>query len=115
MARVIRIGPGVYDVIRPGGDDAAGSRPGTMSSTWPDRAATCGRFPTDACGESAEPPREASRARAHGAVQSLTSPMPATVVKVLATAGQAVKAGDTLVIVEAMKMELPVRAPSMRS
>jgi biotin carboxyl carrier protein len=38
--------------------------------------------------------------------------MPATVVKVLATPGQAVKAGDTLVIVEAMKMELPVRAPS---
>ena len=38
--------------------------------------------------------------------------MPATIVKVLATPGQAVKAGDTLVIVEAMKMELPVRAPS---
>jgi biotin carboxyl carrier protein len=38
--------------------------------------------------------------------------MPATIVKVLATPGQTVKAGDTLVIVEAMKMELPVRAPS---
>ena len=38
--------------------------------------------------------------------------MPATVVKVLAVPGQSVRSGDTLVIVEAMKMELPVRAPS---
>jgi 3-methylcrotonyl-CoA carboxylase alpha subunit len=45
-------------------------------------------------------------------VQSLTAPMPATIIKVLVTNGQAVKAGDTLVIVEAMKMELPVRAPA---
>jgi biotin carboxyl carrier protein len=60
----------------------------------------------------AEPPPSVARARAAGAVQSLTAPMPATIVEVLVTAGQAVKAGDTLVIVEAMKMELPVRAPA---
>jgi biotin carboxyl carrier protein len=29
----------------------------------------------------------------------------------MAAPGQAVKAGDTLLIVEAMKMEMPVRAP----
>jgi biotin carboxyl carrier protein len=36
--------------------------------------------------------------------------MPATVLKVLAKVGAAVKKGETLVILEAMKMELPLRA-----
>lgn len=48
-------------------------------------------------------------ASAHG---SLTAPMPATVVRVEVTPGSAVRRGDTLIILEAMKMELPVRAPS---
>jgi biotin carboxyl carrier protein len=47
-------------------------------------------------------------ARAHGA---LTAPMPATVVAVKVGPGDAVRAGDTLIVLEAMKMELPVRAP----
>ena len=42
----------------------------------------------------------------------LTSPMPATVVKIAVAPGQAVHHGDTLVVVEAMKMELPIRAPA---
>jgi biotin carboxyl carrier protein len=58
------------------------------------------------------PEDQPGRPRVPGAVQALTSPMPATVVKVLAVPGQSVRSGDTLVIVEAMKMELPVRAPS---
>ena len=37
--------------------------------------------------------------------------MPATVLSVLASVGQTVKPGDTLLMLEAMKMELPVRAP----
>jgi 3-methylcrotonyl-CoA carboxylase alpha subunit len=41
---------------------------------------------------------------------SLAAPMPATVLRVHATPGQAVKRGDTLIVLEAMKMELPVRA-----
>ena len=36
--------------------------------------------------------------------------MPATVVKLLVKPGDAVKKGDTLVVLEAMKMELPLRA-----
>ena len=40
----------------------------------------------------------------------LSAPMPATVVRVEVTPGSAVRAGDTLVILEAMKMELPIRA-----
>jgi biotin carboxyl carrier protein len=41
----------------------------------------------------------------------LNAPMPATIIKVLVAPGQTVRGGDTLVIVEAMKMELPIRAP----
>jgi 3-methylcrotonyl-CoA carboxylase alpha subunit len=43
---------------------------------------------------------------------SLSAPMPASVVRVDAAAGDVVRRGDTLVILEAMKMELPVRAPA---
>ena len=43
---------------------------------------------------------------------SLTAPMPATVTRINVETGAAVKKGDTLLVLEAMKMELPVRAPS---
>ena len=36
--------------------------------------------------------------------------MPATVIKVQVKAGDAVKKGDVVVVLEAMKMELPIRA-----
>ena len=39
------------------------------------------------------------------------SPMPGNVFKVECKPGQAVKAGDVLVILEAMKMEIEVTAP----
>jgi len=39
------------------------------------------------------------------------APMPATVVSINATAGQTVKEGDTVIVLEAMKMELPIKAP----
>jgi propionyl-CoA carboxylase alpha chain len=41
---------------------------------------------------------------------SMTSPMPGLVAKILVTVGQAVKAGDPLLILEAMKMEQTMRA-----
>ena len=41
----------------------------------------------------------------------VTSPMPAKVVNVLAVVGTEVRRGDVLVILEAMKMELPIAAP----
>ncbi len=47
--------------------------------------------------------------RAHVA-HALTAPMPATVLKVLVAPGAVVKKGDTVVVLEAMKMELPIRA-----
>lgn len=42
---------------------------------------------------------------------SLSSPMPATVIGVNVAPGDRVTAGQTLLVLEAMKMELPVRAP----
>jgi biotin carboxyl carrier protein len=41
---------------------------------------------------------------------TLTAPMPATVVQVLVQPGTHVTAGETVVLLEAMKMELPIRA-----
>jgi len=42
---------------------------------------------------------------------ALSPPMSATVVRILVQPGAQVQAGDTLVVLEAMKMELPIRAP----
>jgi biotin carboxyl carrier protein len=41
---------------------------------------------------------------------ALSAPMPATVRRILVKENDAVKAGDTLIVLEAMKMELPIRA-----
>jgi biotin carboxyl carrier protein len=54
--------------------------------------------------------RPGTRRRAAGHQGALTSPMPATVRRIAVAAGDAVKAGDILIVLEAMKMELPVRA-----
>ena len=47
-----------------------------------------------------------------GAHESLTAPMPATVIQVNVSEGADVRRGDILLLLEAMKMELPVRAPA---
>src|SRR5947199_195146 len=51
------------------------------------------------------------RNRTHEAARAIEAPMPATVIKLLVAVGDAVRKGDPLVLLEAMKMELPVRAP----
>jgi biotin carboxyl carrier protein len=57
-------------------------------------------------------PAERARARRGAAGnEALAAPMPATVIKVLVEPGADVHRGDVLVLLEAMKMELPVRAP----
>jgi len=57
--------------------------------------------------EAAKTGRRRSRSRETG----IMSPMPATVVAVHVAPGQAVTEGETLIVLEAMKMELPIRAP----
>ena len=53
---------------------------------------------------------KAAPAAGAGAVK-VTASVPGKVLKVVASAGQAVKAGDNIVILESMKMEIPVVAP----
>lgn len=52
------------------------------------------------------------RRRSSSGPGSLSAPMPATVIRVEVSPGEQVRRGDTLVILEAMKMELPIRAAS---
>ena len=56
-------------------------------------------------------PPSSARTRGRASSHELSAPRPATVVKVLVALGASVTRGDTLVMLEAMKMELPIRAP----
>ena len=55
--------------------------------------------------------RESGAAPAPDDDTGLTAPMPARVLTVAVEVGQRVAKGDVLVTLEAMKMELPMRAP----
>jgi len=56
--------------------------------------------------------RDASQGgRATDTQLALSAPMPATVIAVNVAPGQEVAEGDVLVLLEAMKMEVPIRAP----
>ena len=46
-----------------------------------------------------------------GAGEAINAPMPGTILKVNVTAGQAVKEGQVLLVLEAMKMENEILAP----
>lgn len=69
--------------------------------------------PVAAAPAPAAPAPAAKPAAPAGAAGSVvvSAPMPGTVVNVVVSAGQSVKAGDDLVFIEAMKMETPVKAP----
>jgi 3-methylcrotonyl-CoA carboxylase alpha subunit len=56
-------------------------------------------------------PRLSVDALAHGGAERVTSPMPGQVISVAVQPGDTVRAGDLLVVVEAMKMEHNVTAP----
>ena len=55
-------------------------------------------------------PKAAAPAAGAGAVK-VSASVPGKVLKVVASVGQAVKAGDNIIILESMKMEVPVVAP----
>ena len=66
-----------------------------------------------AAAPAAAPAAEAAPApaAAAGEGEEITAPMPGTILKVLVSAGQSVKSGDPVVILEAMKMENEITSP----
>ena len=59
----------------------------------------------------ATPAAPAASAAASGGTEVCT-PLPGTVLRVVASVGQAVKTGDDLIVIESMKMEQPIKSPS---
>ena len=59
----------------------------------------------------AEAPKAAAPVAAPAGGETVSSPMPGTILKVNVTNGAAVKKGDVLMILEAMKMENEIMAP----
>ena len=57
-------------------------------------------------------PAAAPAAPAQAGSKSVTAPMPGNILKVNVQNGQAVKAGDVLMVLEAMKMENEIMAPA---
>ena len=102
---VTRIADGVYRVVYQGRAEIVyvAGRTGDRWAFWSGEVFRATLLPASG------PAR--SRAGAD-APQSLAAPMPATVLKVLVAPGATVRKGETVVILEAMKMELPVRAPA---
>ena len=101
--RVKTIGPGAFRVEADGRGELV-----YVAGTGADRWAFWNGYVFHADASDREP---AHRPRGQAAgVQPVTAPMPATVVKVLVAPGSTVTRGQTLVVLEAMKMELPVRS-----
>ncbi|WP_107705635.1 acetyl/propionyl/methylcrotonyl-CoA carboxylase subunit alpha [Nocardioides allogilvus] len=61
-------------------------------------------------GSAKKPKRAAKKAGAAASGDSVTSPMQGTIVKVAVTDGQVLAEGDVVVVLEAMKMEQPLKA-----
>ena len=53
-----------------------------------------------------------ARTRSRDHAGSLAAPMPATVRAIVVAPGDMVARGDTLIVLEAMKMELPLKSPA---
>lgn len=76
----------------------------------PVAAAPKAAAPAPKAAPKAAAPKAAAPAAGAGSVK-VSAAVPGKVVKIVASVGQSVKAGDSVVIVESMKMEIPVVAP----
>src|SRR5438552_6910231 len=104
---VIRVGEGVYRVEHEDRQETVYVA-GTPEDQWAFWNGHVFRGP----GPIAATAPSGARSGAAPVVQFLTAPMPATVIKVLVTPGAKVRTGETVLLLEAMKMELPLRAPA---
>lgn len=90
-------------IIRHAGETHMGSSARTAFELWTGVNAATASWQAE---------NASSRPRHKGSsVDALRAPMNATVVRVHVAAGDTVAEGDALVVVEAMKMEMPIRAP----
>ena len=71
---------------------------------------TIDREGTKAANAPAPKAEPAAAPAAGGPAKALKSPLPGSITKILVTAGQAVKKGETLLMMEAMKMENEIKA-----
>jgi 3-methylcrotonyl-CoA carboxylase alpha subunit len=101
--QVERIGEGVYRVTEAGASEIVyvAASPSGVWSFWKGRVYLTSHSTA---------PRASARHSTSHVMESLSAPMPATVIKVLVAPGTSVHKGDTVVVLEAMKMELPLRA-----
>lgn len=96
----ITVNGNVYDVTV---EEGTGSTAGAAKAAAPKAAAPKAAAPKAA-------PKAAAPAGAQGAVK-VNAPMPGKILKVNVNAGAAVKKGDVLLVLEAMKMENEICAP----
>jgi acetyl/propionyl-CoA carboxylase alpha subunit len=108
--KATRVGAGVYRVELDGGRFETVYVAGRNGDRWAFWNGRVFRGDFDDAADAASATRV--RAKRPSGVQTIIAPMPATVLKVHAAAGDHVKKGDTLLVLEAMKMELPLRAAS---
>ena len=80
------------------------------SGAAPAAAAPVPSAPTQVSAPAPSAPAPAPAA-ASGKGESVTSPLPGVIIEVSVTAGQAVKAGQKVAVLEAMKMENEIQAP----
>ncbi|WP_444660167.1 biotin/lipoyl-containing protein [Caproiciproducens sp. R2] len=99
----------VYDVQV---EEVSGSAPGAVASAPAAPASKAAApAPAPASAPAAPAPAPAPKAAVPADAELISSPMPGTIVSVNVTAGQTVKKGDVLLVLEAMKMENEIMAP----
>lgn len=82
---------------------------GNVYNVTVEEGTTAGAAPVVSAAKAAPAPK-AAPAGAAGSVE-VTASVPGKICKIEAAAGTAVKAGDAVLVLEAMKMEIPVVAP----
>ena len=83
---------------------------GNVYNVTVEEGTTAGAAPVVSAAKAPAAPKAAAPAGAAGSVE-VTASVPGKICKIEAAAGTAVKAGDAVLVLEAMKMEIPVVAP----
>jgi biotin carboxyl carrier protein len=104
-------GTGIRSLVVDGRSHTLGVRPGERRGEW--RIALGGRvLEAEVMDERTRAIREMTGAGETEAERAVRAPMPGLVLRVEVEVGQAVKKGQGLVVVEAMKMENELKAPA---